>query len=73
MTGQTTPSIRCGYCKRVAYWVNPSTGVQVCSNCKGLGDQEQWFDLALRWLTNYPKDWAPDVAAFLELLAAHRA
>ncbi len=68
-TDNKLPTIRCNYCKHIAYWQNPSTGVQICSNCKGLKDDEQWYELALRWLTYHPKDWAPDVAAFLEVAA----
>jgi hypothetical protein len=35
-------TIRCNYCKRIAYWLSPSTGVQICSSCKDLTDREQW-------------------------------
>ena len=68
-TNNNLPTIRCAYCKRIAHWVRPRTGVQVCSSCKDLNDREEWYELALRWLTNYPKDWAGDVAAFLEVAA----
>ena len=72
-TDNTVPTIRCNYCKRIAYWVKPATGIQMCSNCKQLTDHEEWHDLALRWLTNYPEDWAPDVAAFLEVASERKA
>jgi hypothetical protein len=62
-------TIRCNYCKRIAYWLSPSTGVQICSSCKDLTDREQWAELALRWLTYYPKDWVADVAAFIAATA----
>ena len=65
----TKPSIRCNYCKRIAYWLSPSTGVQICSSCKDLVERKAWEELALRWLTYYPKDWTADVAAFLEVAA----
>ena len=68
-TDNKLPSIRCNYCKRIAYWIRPRAGVQVCSSCKILSDREQWYELALRWLTYHPKDWAGDVAAFLEVTA----
>ena len=68
-TDNKLPTIRCNYCKRIAYWVYPSTGVQTCSSCKDLIDRGQWTDLALRWVTDRPKDWVSDVAAFLEATA----
>ena len=60
---------RCGYCRRIAYWVRPRTGVQVCSTCKGLLIRREWSYLARRWLTYRPEDWVGDVAAFLEVEA----
>ena len=73
-TDNKLPTIRCGYCRRIAYWVRPRTGVQVCSTCKGLLIQRDWSALALRWLTYRPEDWVGDVAGFLEVDAeAERA
>ena len=72
-TDNSVPSIRCHYCKRIAYWVRPSAGVQFCSSCKALQREKDWAGLAHRWLTNRPEDWVPDVAAFLQMDANHES
>jgi hypothetical protein len=60
-------TIRCHYCKRVAYLVVPATGVQVCSSCTDALVREDWMELAQRQLRNYPEEWVNDVAAFIQM------
>lgn len=62
-------TIHCHFCKRLSYWVRPDTGVEMCGSCADAMTRDDWTELARRQLANYPEEWVPDVAAFIQLSA----